>query len=87
MEQRKEKYEQLQKEYQGKDGEFYERLAKVMMAWVAGLFLKVEQKEGEKSPEDNLELERFFRNPKGHERRIHGHKHAGGRIVQEGPNL
>ena len=87
MEQRKEKYEQLQQEYQGKEGAFYERLAKVMMAWVAGLFLKVERKEGEKSPVDNLELERFFRNPKGHERRIHGHKHAGVRIVQEGPTL
>ena len=51
------------------------------------MFLKVEQTEGEKSPVDNLELERFFRNPKGHERRIHGHKHAGVRIVQEGPTL
>ena len=87
LEQRKEKYEQLQQEYQGKQGEFYERMAKVLVAWVAGLFLKVEQKEGEKSPVDNLELERFFRNPKGHERRIHGHKHAGVRIVQEGPTL
>jgi prefoldin subunit 5 len=87
LEQRKEKYEQLQQEYQGKQGEFYERLAKVMVAWVAGLFLKGELKEGEKSPVDNLELERFFRNPKGHERRIHGHKHAGVRIVQEGPTL
>ena len=87
VEQRKEKYEQLQEEYQGKKGAFYERLAKVMLAWAAGLFLKVEQKEGEQTPGDNLELERFFRNPKGHERRIHGHKHAGVRIVQEGPTL
>jgi prefoldin subunit 5 len=87
LEQRKEKYEQLHQAYQGKEGEFYERLAKVMVAWVAGLFLKVELKEGDKSPVDNLELERFFRNPKGHERRIHGHKHAGVRIVQEGPTL
>jgi len=38
-------------------------------------------------PTDNLELERWFRNPKGHERRIHGHRHAGVRIVQEGPTL
>jgi len=87
VEQRKEKYGQLQEEYQRKEGEFYGRLAKVMLAWSAGLFLKVEQKEGEKTPGDNLELERFFRNPKGHERRIHGHKHAGVRIVQEGPTL
>jgi hypothetical protein len=38
-------------------------------------------------PQDNLDLERWFRNPKGHERRIHGHAHAGVRIVQEGPTL
>jgi len=38
-------------------------------------------------PQDNLDLERWFRQPKGHERRIHGHRHAGVRIVQEGPTL
>lgn len=45
---------------------------------------------GEKAvaaPQDNLDLERWFRTPKGHERRIHGHRHAGVRIVQEGPTL
>ena len=36
---------------------------------------------------DNLDLERWFRLPKSHERRIHGHRHAGVRIVQEGPTL
>jgi hypothetical protein len=38
-------------------------------------------------PQDNLDLERWFRQPKGHERRIHGHRHAGVRIVQEGASL
>jgi hypothetical protein len=38
-------------------------------------------------PVDNLDLERAFRLPKGHERRIHGHAHAGVRIVQRGPSL
>jgi hypothetical protein len=38
-------------------------------------------------PQDNLDLERWFRLPKGHERHIHGHQHAGVRIVQEGPSL
>jgi hypothetical protein len=38
-------------------------------------------------PIDNLDLERAFRLPKGHERRIHGHAHAGVRIVQRGPSL
>lgn len=38
-------------------------------------------------PPDNLDLERFFRKPKSHERRIHGRAHTGVRIVQEGPTL
>lgn len=38
-------------------------------------------------PSDNLDLERWFRLPKRHERRIHGHAHAGVRIVYEGPTL
>ena len=36
---------------------------------------------------DNLDLERWFRLPKGHARRIHGRKHAGVRLVQEGATL
>src|SRR5512135_2312520 len=35
----------------------------------------------------NLELERWFRLPKSHERRIHGHRHAGIRLVLDGPTL
>src|SRR5271157_2396057 len=36
---------------------------------------------------DNLDLERWFRLPKRHERRIHGRRHAGIRIVQDGPTF
>ncbi len=36
------------------------------------------------SVQDNLDLERWFRVAKGPERRIHGHRHAGVRVVQEG---
>jgi hypothetical protein len=36
-------------------------------------------------PPDNLALERWCTQPKGHERRLHGHQHAGVRIVQAGP--
>ena len=39
------------------------------------------------SVQDNLDLERWFRVAKGHERRIHGHRHAGARVVQEGATL
>lgn len=60
------------------------QMAGVMVSFVAGLFV------GENTFEeirDNLDLERWFRLPKSHERRIHGHRHAGIRIVQEGPTL
>ena len=52
--------------------------------WSKGLFVRV---KGQGLPQDNLDLERWFRVPKGHERRIHGHSHAGVRIVQEGATL
>lgn len=60
------------------------QLAAVMSAFVAGLFAGGDLKG---LPEDNLELERWFRVPKGHERRIHGHRHAGVRLVHEGGTL
>lgn len=59
-------------------------MAKTMAAFAPGLFVGGDDPD---LPRDNLDLERFFRLPKGHERRIHGHRHAGVRIVQEGPTL
>lgn len=38
-------------------------------------------------PADKVDVERWFKRPKGHERRIHGRRHAGIRIVQQGPTL
>ena len=85
--QRRKGYERLARQYQSQGGEFYGRLAKVMKAWRAGLFVAVKGKGGSEAPLDNLDLERWFRLPKGHERRIHGRRHAGVRMVQEGPTL
>lgn len=59
-------------------------MAGVMERFAPGLFVKV---DNDALPNDNLDLERSFRLPKGHERRIHGHAHAGIRIVIEGPTL
>jgi hypothetical protein len=87
LRQRRPSYQRLLRQYQGQGGEFYGRLAKVMKGWQAGWFVAVRGKGGQEAPWDNLELERFFRLPKGHERRIHGPRHAGVRIVQEGPTL
>jgi hypothetical protein len=61
-----------------------QQMAVVMTAFVVGLFAGGEV---EGVPEDNLDLERWFRLPKGHERRIHGHRHAGVRLVLEGATL
>jgi len=59
-------------------------MGKTMKAFASGLFAGGDALE---LPEDNLDLERFFRLPKGHERRIHGHAHAGVRIVRRGSTL
>jgi len=59
-------------------------MAAVMISFLAGLFVGAGTFE---EIRDNLDLERWFRLPKSHERRIHGHRHAGIRIVLEGPTL
>jgi hypothetical protein len=59
-------------------------MSTIMESFEAGLFVGSDELE---IPGDNLDLERWFKKPKGHERRIHGHKHAGMRIVHEGPTL
>jgi hypothetical protein len=81
---RQTQFTRLQEEFAGLDTPFYQHVAGVMAGFAAGLFVG-----GETLPflKDNLDLERWFRKPKGHERRIHGHRHAGVRIVQEGPTL
>jgi hypothetical protein len=82
--QRKEKYAALATRFQQAGDPRHQHMAVVMSSFVAGLFV------GENPFEelrDNLDLERWFRLPKSHERRIHGHRHAGVRIVQEGPTL
>lgn len=61
-----------------------QQMAKVLASFQPGLFAGGDAAE---MPRDNLDLERWFRNPKGHERRIHGHHHAGVRIVLEGATL
>jgi hypothetical protein len=60
------------------------QMAGLMQSFRAGLFAGDDAFD---QIRDNLDLERWFRLPKGHERRIHGHRHAGVRIVQEGPTL
>lgn len=84
---RRAEYRRLIRRYERSGEAFHGQLAKVMKGWMAGLFLPVVGKGGRDAPTDNLELERWFRLPKGHERKIHGRSHAGVRIVQEGATL
>jgi hypothetical protein len=75
---------QKTEEVEQAEDSIHQAMATVMISFVAGLFVG----EGKfKEIRDNLDLERWFRLPKSHERRIHGHRHAGVRIVQEGPTL
>src|SRR4051794_8805301 len=59
-------------------------MAAVMPSSLGGLFVGEEEYEAIR---DNLDLERWFRLPKSHERRIHGRRHAGVRLVQTGATL
>ena len=70
--------------FEGIDDPIRRQMAVVMTSFLAGLFVGAGTFE---EIRDNLDLERWFRLPKSHERRIHGRRHAGIRIVLEGPTL
>jgi len=81
---RQKKFEELIDEIKPAKDPIRQHMAKVMISFLAGLFVGEGKFEEIK---DNLDLERWFRLPKSHERRIHGHRHAGVRIVQEGATM
>ena len=83
-EERRVKFEGLIDRFERAGDPIRRHMAALMTSFLAGLFVAAGKFEGIK---DNLDLERWFRLPKGHERRIHGRRHAGVRIVQEGPTL
>jgi hypothetical protein len=81
---RQAQFQGLQAQFQASDDPTRQHMGHVMASFAPGLFVGGEDAD---LPQDNLDLERWFRQPKGHERRIHGHRHAGVRLVQEGPTL
>jgi hypothetical protein len=81
---RQEKFEALAADFASKTDSIHQQMAQVMLSFLGGLFAGGALFAAIR---DNLDLERWFRLPKSHERRIHGHRHAGVRIVQEGPTL
>ncbi len=81
---RQERFEALIDRFEATEDPIRHGMATVMLSFLAGLFVGEPEYEALR---DNLDLERWFRLPKSHERRIHGHRHAGIRIVLEGPTL
>lgn len=81
---RHEQFARVQERLQQSTDPVRQHMGRVMASFAPGLFVGGEACD---LPQDNLDLERWFRHPKGHERRIHGHRHAGVRLVQEGPTL
>ena len=78
------RFKRLQKRLGSSSDPVRMQMAVVMAAFAVGLFAGGGLKG---LPLDNLDLERWFRLPKGHERRINGRRHAGVRLVQEGATL
>jgi len=81
---RRKRFKRLEKRLESSGDPVRVQMAVVMAAFVVGLFAGGDL---EGLPADNLDLERWFRLPKGHERRISGRRHAGVRLVQEGATL
>lgn len=77
------RFSKFQRRFSKQPAPLDQHLAKLMASFRPGLFVSPLAK----FPQDNLELERWFREPKRHERRIHGRRHAGVRLVYEGPTL
>jgi len=82
--QRKRIYGALERELLADEDAICQHMGRVMTSFKPGLFVGGGRAD---VPRDNLDLERWFRLPKGHERRIHGRCHAGVRIVQEGATM
>jgi hypothetical protein len=82
--QRKRLYDALGRELLADEDPIRQQMGRVMASFQPGLFVGGGRAD---LPRDNLDLERWFRLPKGHERRIHGRCHAGVRIVQEGATM
>jgi hypothetical protein len=78
---RQEEFEALIDRFEATEDPIRHGMAAVMLSFLAGLFVGEEEYEAIR---DHLDLERWFRLPKGHERRLHGHRHAGIRPVLDG---
>ena len=83
-EEREARFISLQQAWQASTDPVEQHCAKMMSSFAPGVLVGGEAAD---FPADNVDLERWCKGPKGHERRIHGHRHAGVRIVWQGPTL
>ena len=74
----------LWQEWEASVDPMHQPCAKVMSRCEPGVFVGG---EGADFPADHWDVERWFTGPTGHERRMHGRRHAGVRLVQQGPTL
>jgi hypothetical protein len=81
---RQERFHQLREQFEKTHDPIKTAMSTVMKNFAPGLFVGSDDEE---LPGDNLELERWIKRPKGHERNIHGRHHVGLRLVYEGPTL
>ena len=68
-EEREARFISLQQAWQASTDAVEQHFAKMMSSFEPGLFVGGEVAD---FPADNVDLERWFKGPKGHERRIHG---------------
>ena len=69
-------------EWEASADPLHQHCATMMSRFEPGVFVGGESAE---FPADHVDLARWCKRPKGHERRLHGRRHAGGRMVQQGP--
>lgn len=81
---RKRRYDAIRCDLLKDEDSICQQMSRMMASFKKGLFAGGGSAD---LPRDNLDLERWFRLPKGHVRRIHGRSHAGVRIVQEGATM
>lgn len=77
-------FDQLRERFDQKRDLVSQHMAGMMERFKVGLFAGGDDLD---IPLDNLAQERWFKKPKSHSRRITGRRHAGVRIVQEGPTM
>jgi hypothetical protein len=74
----------LRQQWQSSADPIEQHFAKMMSRFEPGLLVGGEAAD---LPADNVDVERWCKGPKGHARRMQGRRHAGVRIVRQGPTL